>query len=580
MSRFPSKKLLALPCVCVRKLRSFLLPLSKSLAILPMPSRPSLSLLGSPPRPRRSRRPVRQQWLLRLRVRIRQGFTQAVPVEVVKPTRRVKDAPSKAKDDPTTKVDHTTSKINPTSTVKDPPSKAKDDPATKVKPTHKLAAAVATEKPADPNAIQHVEPTPQLIAFWDKYKVSNKGTVHDTLPESTVPEDTLDDTHEEGEPRLRRGRASIDLGESLNGENALPPVAVRRGWSCGTLLVADQQLSKQRGIDAAETIVMENASQVLAGQLDVPFCLLVLGGSVSQTGSSSSSAECLQLRQMVEQMQIYQSALVGQLKANGQELPPMPSSLEVPAVEDRTSSRAPAEREVAPVPDDDMDGDSMHSEDGEDDGEAGEAPDGEGDDEAGEVPDGSADEAETDQEGDASMHDGLDDDENASCPAATKSVKGLDKTKILEDDPMIGKSMQPPRRACQPSSQPIFAPESVASSPAVVPAVPPAAPVRAPSPAPATMEPPAEEVVNSRTHKREYMVLVILANLKDRQELLKRWVMSGGNTQATEASIEASRTSRSKAKTVRHSASSTAEIGFKIFCLYSEFLLNIGFASP
>ena len=45
--------------------------------------------------------------------------------------------------------------------------------------------------------------------------------------------------------------------------------------SCGTLHVADQQLSKQRGIDAAETLVMENASQVLAGQLDVTSWLLM-----------------------------------------------------------------------------------------------------------------------------------------------------------------------------------------------------------------------------------------------------------------------------------------------------------------
>ena len=33
--------------------------------------------------------------------------------------------------------------------------------------------------------------------------------------------------------------------------------------------------------------------------------------------------------------------------------------------------------------------------------------------------------------------------------------------------------------------------------------------------------------------------------------LLKRWVLSGGNAAATEASIEASKTSRSKARTVK-----------------------------
>ena len=146
----------------------------------------------------------------------------------VKPTCRVKDVPSKAKDDSATKVDDTASKVKPTGRVKDLPSKAKDDPATKVKSTRKLApVVVSTEKPADPDAIESAEPSPQLKAFWDKYKVSNKGVVDDSVPE-TVPEATLDDTIEEAAPKLRRGRASTDLSESV--ENPLPPVAVRRGW--------------------------------------------------------------------------------------------------------------------------------------------------------------------------------------------------------------------------------------------------------------------------------------------------------------------------------------------------------------
>ena len=57
--------------------------------------------------------------------------------------------------------------------------------------------------------------------------MSNKGVVDDSVPE-TVPEATLDDTIEEAAPKLRRGRASTDLSESV--ENPLPPVAVRRGW--------------------------------------------------------------------------------------------------------------------------------------------------------------------------------------------------------------------------------------------------------------------------------------------------------------------------------------------------------------
>ena len=290
--------------------------------------------------------------------------------------------------------------------------------------------------------------------------------------------------------------------------------------------VADQQLSKQRGIDAAETLVMENASQVLAGQLDVTswllmclcvcacggvcvcawvgmidvstttyaaaffVCVLRLGGSVSQTGSSSSSAECLKLQQMIEQMQIYQSALVSKLQASGQDLPSKPPSLDVPALED---AKAAAEIEAAPFPefedDDDMDGESMRSENKGDSGEAEKALD------------GSDNEVESDQEEDASMHgdDGMD-DEDAGCPEATKVAAKPDKTKIVEDDPMTGKSTRLPARASQPSSQPIFAPESIASSAAVEPAARP--------PAASAMEPATEEVVNSRTHKREYMVLV------------------------------------------------------------------------
>ena len=219
-------------------------------------------------------------------------------------------------------------------------------------------------------------------------------------------------------------------------------------------------------------------------------CVLRLGGSVSQTGSSSSSAECLKLQQMIEQMQIYQSALVSKLQASGQDLPSKPPSLDVPALED---AKAAAEIEAAPFPefedDDDMDGESMHSENKGDSGEAEKALD------------GSDNEVESDQEEDASMHgdDGMD-DEDAGCPEATKVAAKPDKTKIVEDDPMTGKSTRLPARASQPSSQPIFAPESIASSAAVEPAARP--------PAASAMEPATEEVVNSRTHKREYMVLV------------------------------------------------------------------------
>ena len=143
-------------------------------------------------------------------------------------TSKDKDTTSKAKDT-TSKAKDTTSK------AKDTTSKAKDT-TSKAKDTVKLKlASPRVVPPADkPEASEAdaPEPSPQLVAFWDKYKVSNKPVVEDPVAE-TVPEPMLDDASQDMEPRLRRGRATTDLSESLipeGCEEALPPVAVRRGW--------------------------------------------------------------------------------------------------------------------------------------------------------------------------------------------------------------------------------------------------------------------------------------------------------------------------------------------------------------
>ncbi|CAE7812437.1 unnamed protein product [Symbiodinium sp. CCMP2456] len=430
------------------------------------------------------------------------------------PASKVKDAANKVM--PTSKKD-TANKA--TSKVKD--TACKEEVTSKAKHPCKLAsphvALVATEKPAALEDGESVEPSPQLKAFWDKYKVSKKSDAKGDAVSDTVP-----DHDEDMSPRLLRLRATTDLGESLPVDsNPLPPVAVRRGWSCGTLHVADQQLSKQRGVDTAETVVMENASQILAGQLDIICIMHMLGGSVSQTGSSSSSAvECAKLQKMIEQMQLYQATLVKQLHASGQDVPAEPKA----EVSDMGPPRVEVPAPAAPEPEDeDMDGRSMCTDDaGGDDAEASGGSEGEA----------------------TEPHDELEDaleDELAALeppPVAARSMGKPDKTKIVEEVKA--------RRAVgdsQPSSERIFATQSVPSSPASVPTDPKAT-------ARAT-EPPQEEIINSRTHKREYMVLVPLSVILDRQELLKRWVQTGGNVAATEASIQASRTSRSKARTVK-----------------------------
>ncbi|CAE7421377.1 unnamed protein product [Symbiodinium sp. CCMP2456] len=433
-------------------------------------------------------------------------------------TSKAKDTASKAKDTASKAGDtkDTTSKTkDTTSKAKDTTSKAcKDTPgAIKLASPCVVSAAVKTSSSA---ADEIAEPSPKLVAFWDKYKVSNKPVVEDTMAE-TVPEPSLD-ASQEAEPRLRRGRATSDFNESLKPEDEegafIPPAAVRRGWSCGTLLVADQQLSKQRGtIDAAETIVPENASQILAGQLDVIVCRL------------------------------YQSELEGKLKATGQAVPAMPAAVKAEASSGAdVAALAPAEEDA----DMEVDGESIggsHAEDNDC-----------------EAREGSDDEEPADDLVDGEEAASMGEDENEEAekekPVASRPAGKPEETekKATTAAPTI-----PPReKNAQPSSVPIFGPacETLTSSPE---------PSRVPSP----MPPPSEDVVNSRTHKREYMVLDRLiksgtlatkcpnmttlaeGTLKDRQELLKRWVQTGGNVSATEASLEASRTSRSRARTVK-----------------------------
>ena len=216
-----------------------------------------------------------------------------------------------------------------------------------------------------------------------------------------------------------------------------------------------------------------------------------LGGSVSQTGSSSSSAECVKLQQMIENMRVYQSELEARLQANGQAVPALPAGIEEVASKAAASEHAgvPA---LAGGEEADMDGESMHGSADNDD----EAPEASGDEGTDEL-----DEENEDEDEDAIMDEEKEDNEE---PVISRPVAKPDKTKIVED--AHSPTAIPLRKEnSQPSSVPIFGPpDTITSSPE---------PTRVPTRMPATrvptpMPPPMEEVINSRTHKREYMVLV------------------------------------------------------------------------
>ncbi|CAE7214938.1 unnamed protein product [Symbiodinium sp. CCMP2456] len=332
------------------------------------------------------------------------------------------------------------------------------------------------------------------------------------------------------------------------------------GWSCGTLEGAEQQLQMQKSAlkrRNSTATLKETDSQLMEG----------LGASVSQVGSTQPAAELLQA---LEDMRKYQSALEEQAMAKGLKLPPKPCAIlpELIAAahkpEDAKATGAPSadpaveglcepddiecelEEMLNSFDDDEQDGakeeEGQEMEEGQRLNDEGEDDEQELKDEDGkELEEDAADEEEEDGKG--LEEDAAEEEDEAQEEGSEEEEDVLDGKEPEEDATKDGEEDDPKGKGAKGRSKPVATPVRAKNPPPLL-RLQSSDSLDAPSSTAAASgvpkvhvfnEPAREEVVvNSTTHKREYMRL-------ERGELLRRWISSGENLQACEAQVTASR---------------------------------------